>query len=76
VLVVWEGWRGLGSGGGNVGRGRGDGVNHELFFIDYHHCGRELGLGEEISFIWRRTRGELFGEQRRDAAHVAIDLEM
>ena len=68
MLVVWEGWWGLGSGGGDIGRGRGDGVNHELFFVDYYHGGRELGAGEVSSlygdgrvgslceFIWGTAR--------------------
>ena len=38
--VVGEG---RGVGGGDVGRGRNDGVDHELLFVDYYHGGGEPG---------------------------------
>ena len=57
MLVVGKRRWGLGGGGGDIRRGRGDGVDHKLFFVDYYHCGREVGR----KAVYKGKRGLVMG---------------
>jgi hypothetical protein len=53
-------------------------VDHELFFVDYYHCGRELGLGRRAVYMEMDAWvGEfIWGTARRAAAQcVAIEMD-